>query len=127
MLGTATFTVKHTDEEKRQYCLSRGIDPALHCCLDTAFHIAHPVETPHQGRNRVVDWIASWDEYLVPVAHDGYAATLMRFCPWCGARLPESKRELWYQSLYQLGYSDPGEDDIPPEFHSDRWWRHRRA
>ncbi len=119
--------MKHTDEEKHQYSITRGIDPSQHCCLDMAFHIAHPIETPHQGRNRVVDWIASWDEYRIPVAYDGYSSTLMRFCPWCSKRLPDSKSELWYQTLYKLGYTDPGNDDIPAEFNSDRWWRSRNA
>ena len=45
-----------------------------------AYSISHPIETLHQGRNRVIDWIASWDEYLIPVAHDGYAATIIHFC-----------------------------------------------
>lgn len=119
--------MKLTDEEKRQYCISREIAPSHHCCLDMAFAIAHPIKTPHQGSNRVVDWIATWDEYRIPVAYDGYSSTLMRFCPWCGMQLPESKRELWYQTLYKLGYTDPGNDEIPAEFNSDRWWRSRNA
>jgi hypothetical protein len=119
--------MKHTDIEKQNYSISRGIEPSQHCCLDMAFHISHPIEIPHQGPNRVVDWYASWDEYRIPVAYDGYCSTLMCFCPWCGKRLPESKQELWYQTLNQLGYADPGNDDIPAEFNSDQWWRSRNA
>ena len=29
----------------------------------------------------------------------------------------------WYDRLYALGYGDPGEDDTPEEFNSDKWWR----
>jgi len=90
-----------------------------------SYNLAHPIEVAHQGRNRVVDWIASWNEYRIPVAYDGYASTLMQFCPWCGAKLSESKKELWYQTLYKLGYDDPTEQDIPDEFNSDAWWRNR--
>jgi hypothetical protein len=43
--------------------------------------------------------ISARNEYFIPVAYDGYASTLMEFCPWCGAKLPESKRELWYEVL----------------------------
>jgi hypothetical protein len=115
--------IELSDDAKRQYCRDRGVVPEHHCCLSMSYAIAHPVEISHQGPNRVVDWIASWNEYLIPVSHDGYAATLMKFCPWCGQQLSESKQKLWYQSLYKLGFLDPGNDEIPTEFQSDRWWR----
>ncbi len=112
-----------TPDEMKRYCGERGVVPAHHCCLEMAYHLAHPVLTPHQGRNRVVDWIASWNEYLIPVARDGYASTPMRFCPWCGARLASSRREEWHHRLYALGYKDPGNEAIPAEFATDQWWR----
>lgn len=111
------------DWSRRRYCLDRGIDPAAHCCLEMAWAIAHPVETLHQGRNRILDWDAPWNEYLIPISYDGYKATVIRFCPWCGAQLPASRRKQWYDTLYALGYNDPGEQEIPAEFRSDRWWR----
>jgi hypothetical protein len=88
-----------------------------------AYSIAHPVETEHQGPNRVLDWISAVDEYRIPIAYDGYSSTLIRYCPWCGTKLPDSKERLWYQTLVQMGFDDPGNDDIPPEFETDEWWR----
>ena len=74
--------------------------------------------------NRVVDWIASWDKYRIPVPYDGYSSTAIRFCPMVRVGLPASRREEWYRVLHGMGYSDPGGDDgIPPEFESDEWWR----
>jgi len=116
------------DEQRRKWCQSQGIRIEDHCCLDMAFAISLPLLTPHQGANRILDWFASWNEYRIPVPYDGYASTLIRFCPWCGKRFPESLREEWYRTLYAMGYSDPGgDDDLPAEFESDRWWRMRRA
>ena len=109
--------------DRLRYCLERGVNPDHHCCLDMAYAIAHPTETPHQGPNRVMDWIAQWNEYRIPVSYDGYASTVIRHCPWCGTRLPESREKEWYDHLYQLGYHDPGEQEIPEEFKDDRWWR----
>ena len=112
------------DEERQRWCESRGIRPEHHCCLDMAFAISRPLLTPHQGPNRVVDWIASWDEYRIPIPYDGYSSTTIRFCPWCGSRLSASRHDEWYRRLQSMGYSDPGgDDDIPPEFESDEWWR----
>src|SRR5438105_15799963 len=111
----------HTDEERRTFCLSKGIDPAQHCCLDMAWFIAEPVEWESQGPNPVILWIASTNEYLIDISWRGNHSTPIYFCPWCGQRLPPSLRDKWYQTLYRMGYSDPGgEDDILEEFQSDK-------
>jgi hypothetical protein len=108
---------------RKQYCLIRGINPNHHCCLSMAYYAAHPIRNDHQGPNRVIDWYSAWDEYRIPITYDGYASTLISFCPWCGRKLRDSKQKLWYDTLYRLGYTDPGEQEIPEEFNSDKWWR----
>jgi len=108
---------------KAQYCLHRGIDPSLHSCLEMAHAVSHPIESVHQRRNRVLDWNSAWNEYRIPIAYDGYKATRIRYCPWCGSELSTSKREAWYQRLYALGFEDPGEQHIPEDFETDKWWR----
>ncbi len=82
-----------TDQAKVAHCRSKGILPEQHCCLDMAYAISHPVEVEHQGSNRVLDWIASWNEYRIPVAHDGYSSTQIRFCPFCSKELPPSRKK----------------------------------
>ena len=111
------------DKIRREQCLRNGVNPYHHCCLKMAYYISRPVEREHQGANRVLDWVEMWDEYRIPVSYDGYVSTLIAFCPWCGAKLPESKRRRWYETLNKLGYNDPSEQDIPEEFNSDVWWR----
>ena len=111
---------------RAEYCRNAGVNPAHHCCLWMAYYLARPIETTHQGRNRVIDWVSQWDEYFIPITYDGYRATRICFCPWCGRKLGESKRELWFQKLYALGYDDPAERDwheLPAEYHADKWWR----
>jgi hypothetical protein len=114
-----------TDQVKAAYYRSRGIFPEHHCCLEMAYAISHPVEVAHQGPNRVLDWVASWNEYLIPVAHDGYSSTQIRYCPFCSRELPPSLKKQWYQALYAMGYAAPSEQDIPSEYDSDVWWRRR--
>jgi hypothetical protein len=92
-----------------------------------AFALSKPALIPHQGPSRIIDWISSWNEYRIPMPYDGYASTLIRHCPWCGRQLGASRREEWYRTLYGMGYDDPGEQELPPEFESDRWWRERGA
>jgi len=90
-----------------------------------AYAIAHTVKILHQGPNPVLNWDASFDEYRIPISYGGYWSTLIKYCPFCGSKLPDSKQELWYQTLYGMGYTDPGEQEIPKAFNTDQWWRQR--
>jgi len=58
------------------------------------------------------------------IVHDGGRSVVeIRFCPWCGCRLPNSKRNLWFEELARRGILDPDAVLIPATFESDRWWR----
>lgn len=70
-----------SDDERRAFCLRKGINPRHYCCLDMAWFIAEPVERESQGANPVILWIAPWDEYRIDISHRGYSSTLIRFCP----------------------------------------------
>jgi len=43
-------------------------------------------------------------------------------CPWCGSKLPASKRECWFNALEHLGI-DPLTDNVPSRFQPDAWYR----
>ncbi len=43
-----------------------------------------------------------------------------RFLPWCGRRLPASRRDRWFDELERRGI-DPWEDEVPAEFEDGRW------
>jgi hypothetical protein len=56
------------------------------------------------------------------LVHDGRSSVVViRFCPWCGARLPESLLDLWFEELKALGI-DPGEQEVPAPYRSAAWW-----
>jgi hypothetical protein len=57
-----------------------------HCCDMMRYYIAH--------EDRVIYYWARFDEYLVPVHDGGTSGIQMRYCPWCGTRLPVSKRDV---------------------------------
>lgn len=88
-----------------------------------AWFITEPIEWPSQGPNPTMMWVACWDEYRINIPTGGHASVRIRYCPWCGIKLPETKRALWYETLRAMGYADPGDDDIPEKFNSDAWWR----
>ena len=59
-------------------------------------------------------------EYTIPVLDGinggvGESGIGLRFCPWCGKRFPEGLRDMWFDSLTELGF-DPGPIAVIPRF-----------
>lgn len=82
-------------------------------------------KTPYECPDQVLDYSKKFDEYGL-IIHDGGTSQLeIKFCPWCGKPLPESKRDLWFDTLEELGFDDPGEQDIPEAFLSDAWYENK--
>jgi hypothetical protein len=69
----------------------------------------------------LVEYVPKFDEYGIIVHDGGSSKVQILFCPWCGARLPESKRDRWFDELEKRGLN-PLSDPIPPEFESDGWY-----
>jgi hypothetical protein len=61
---------------------------------------------------------ARFDEYSIP-AGEGVSQCLF-YCPWCGEKLPQSKRDEWFEALETLGL-DPLQDVVPVQFQSGAW------
>lgn len=96
------------------------------CCAAMAAQKNHHCEA-HSAPMECVDVLVVYnprfDEYGIPIRDGGTSVNCIQFCPWCGARLPESKRELWFERLRELGCDDPATQRIPERFTTDAWWR----
>lgn len=64
-------------------------------------------------------------EYGLEYRDGGSSFQLLYFCPFCGAALPGSLRDAWFERLDSLGL-DVG-DDVPEDLVSDSWWKDRRG
>lgn len=53
----------------------------------------------------------------------GYEYLILEYCNWCGAQLPNSRRDEWFESLEKQGI-DPWENDVPINYLSSSWWEH---
>jgi len=69
-----------------------------------------------------VVYIPKFREYGLPILDGGTSFIAIVFCPWCGARLPDSLRNEWFDALEKHGL-DPDGGDIPEKFVTDRWWK----
>jgi hypothetical protein len=74
--------------------------------------------------------IAYWPKYrefgILYRSNSGSSIQVMRFCPWCGVRLPDSLRGEYYDMLERLGI-DWDKEDVPADFKSDKWWKSNKG
>jgi hypothetical protein len=78
-------------------------------------------EDPWDDPDVVVVYLPKFDEYGLPVRDGGTSMIVIGHCPWCGVRLPESRRDAWFDEMERLGI-DPWKDDVPADYRSDAWW-----
>ncbi|MBE6727773.1 MAG: hypothetical protein E7562_03895 [Ruminococcaceae bacterium] len=100
------------------------------CCEDMFNNIAYIDQSNNVDleSDKFVFYSSKFNEYGIPI-HDGEnrkatSYILIQYCPWCGKRLPESRRDEWFDRLEHLGFESPLEDfeKIPVEFKSDEWY-----
>ena len=63
-----------------------------------------------------------FDEYFISPRGSTGGDIVITHCPWCGTKLQESKRDLWFQRIEALGL-DPWSEEIPEEYQLDKWFR----
>jgi hypothetical protein len=73
----------------------------------------------NQCPDKLVTFSPQFQEYGLPVHDGGGAVAMIRFCPWCGTRLPESQRERWFDELKRRGLYDPRA--APVDMRSAAW------
>jgi len=100
-----------------------------HCCGDMerfVYCIDYIDRTENTDENKVVCYSPRFREYGIPVAYGkGESVSsyiLIEHCPWCGRRLPASKREQWFEELEKQGYESPLSEEIPERYLTSAWY-----
>lgn len=95
-----------------------------HCCETMRWHLA--CRCPEHGEDiyacpdNIFDYLPKFDEYGIIVHDGGPSHIVIRYCPWCGTKLPESRRDDWFDAIEKLGMR-PSDENLPQEFHSAAW------
>ncbi|GAB1265143.1 DUF6980 family protein [Aurantivibrio infirmus] len=96
-----------------------------HCCREMNKNLTLDCDTHDnvfECPDVLINFIPKFDEYGL-IIHDGGSSVIsISYCPWCSTKLPESKRDMWFNKLNGLGFTDPDEQDIPKEFTSEAWY-----
>jgi hypothetical protein len=89
----------------------RPVAPQV-CCEEMGKALEHP---EHQ-----MYYSAAYEEYGLCLT-SGYEYSVIAHCPWCGSRLPNSKRDEWFDELEAQGL-DPWGAPVPDEYLGPEWW-----
>ena len=123
----AAFSAGSGHDVQRAYPASQQDNGRVihqHCCEMMTRQAADWDCDMHADRfscaDALIDFIAKFREYGIIIHDGGSSHIVISYCPWCGARLPDSQRERWFDELEALGI-DPRTDDVPGEFDDDRW------
>ena len=71
----------------------------------------------------LIKYTDRFDEFGLIIHDGGNSIISISFCPFCGSKLPDSKRDLWFKELEQLGFDNPFEQNIPKEYTSSEWYK----
>lgn len=109
--------------------MDRGYDPDDYPCVHIADQVtkACPDHTEAADCSDIlISYFAKFDEYSIAARDGSTSSVAIRYCPWCGIALPESKRDRWFKELTTLGYTDFYGDDIPPEYLTNAWYKNAK-
>ncbi|MGE0768488.1 MAG: hypothetical protein AB7L90_18705 [Hyphomicrobiaceae bacterium] len=94
---------------------------AEHCCSTMARSLelhcdqhADPFDCPDVA----LVFHEIFGEYGIPVRDGGASYLLITHCPWCGAELPASSRDLWFDTLESAGLADTPTAELPERMRS---------
>lgn len=87
-----------------------------HCCKDMNFFL--------EENKVVISYTSNQRLYAINLKSSG-GLQAINYCPWCGSKLPSFFKNEWFDTLEELGFEDPYDQEIPEEFKTDEWWKKR--
>jgi hypothetical protein len=79
--------------------------------------------------DEIINYYPRAREYLT--IHSEEVATELKYCPYCGKKMPKELSDEWYDvleaeyGLIDISSGDHDDERIPKEFWTDEWWKKR--
>lgn len=93
--------------------------------MSAAVHFCPTMKYALEEASLPVTYFGHLREYGIEYRDSGPSIQAIYYCPWCGARLPESLRDVWFERLEALGL-EPGDPNIPAEMLTSQWWENEQ-
>jgi hypothetical protein len=76
----------------------------------------------HALRENVIKYTPKFREFGIEIPDGGTSKLVLNYCPWCGEKLPHSLRDLWFDTIFDMGL-EPGDDSLPDIYKTEEWWK----
>lgn len=83
------------------------------CCS----HLQYAIDDPDVP----IVYSSKFREVGIRVLDGGSSYIVIKHCPWCENRLPESLRDEWFATLERMNI-DPDGELIPEQFKNELWY-----
>ena len=90
--------------------------------MSNLFYCCDSLKYALEDESIPVQYVSKFREYGIRVLDGGSSYLSIEFCPWCGAKLPTSLRDKWFDAIESRGIDPADVDAIPAEFLDDRWF-----
>lgn len=97
---------------------------ARHCCETMSKALDHACEQradPWDCPDTALIYHEPFAEYGIPIRDGGMSYLRIDNCPWCGARLPQSQRDRWFDAVEAADLDPDDLDKLPERFLSAVW------
>ena len=100
------------------------------CCEKMESHVYLKCENiildDGDKEDKPIWYYSKLDEYCLPRPDlvGGFVSSVITIthCPWCGKKLPESKRDEWLERLRAMGINPFVGDYVPDEYMTSEWY-----
>jgi hypothetical protein len=97
---------------------------AIHCCPAMALALEHTCkqhDDPFDCPDVALVFHEPFGEYGIPIRDGSASYLLISHCPWCGAALPASARDRWFDEVEAAGLDGAEVSQLPARFLSAAW------
>ncbi len=97
---------------------------ARFCCNEMGLSLAHDCgqhADPFDCADTALVYNEVFDEYGMPVRDGGMSYLVVSHCPWCGARLPQSRRDAWFDAVEASGLDPDDAEALPARYLTAAW------
>jgi Domain of unknown function (DUF6980) len=106
------------------YDLQAPATATRHCCRETSAALVFDCEVhtdPFDCPDTANVFHELFGEYGLPIGDGGPSYLLISNCPFCGAKLPGSGRDAWFDVIEADGLDDVVFEDLPERYRTSAW------
>lgn len=96
----------------------------VHCCVEMTEALVFDCDMhgdPFDCPDTLLVFHEAFGEYGLPIRDGGLSYLVISHCPFCGATLPKSARDAWFDETEAKGLDTVAFDDLPEVYRTGAW------